>query len=194
MANWFKEFLFGSPEKHDRVSTLSPEQEQVLQNLMASLQGQGAGGAFGSAADYWYQILQDNPELMEQFMAPDIRRFKQETIPGLSEQFAGMGSGGLTSSGFRNSAVQAGTDLQERLANIRAQLKQQAAGGLSSLGQMGLGNYTQDVMTQGGTQGIVSPLSQGLGQAFGQGLGGWANSAMSKFGKSNPYGNQGLTR
>ena len=126
---------------------------------MQALSGQGGGGAFGQSADYFRQILEDNPELMQQFYAPEQRRFQQETIPGLAEQFAGMGSGALSSSGFRNAAVQAGTDLQERLANIRAQLKQNAASGLAGLGQVGLGNYSQDVMTQPGSQGFLSSVA-----------------------------------
>lgn len=202
MAFW--DFLFGSPEKHERVSTLGKDQEPLLQQLLASLQGRGAGGGFGSSADYFYNILNDNPELMQQFMAPEMRRFNEQTIPGLAEQFAGMGSGGLSSSGFRNAAVNAGTDLQERLGAIRAGLKQNAASGLSGLGQQGLGNYTQDVATQQGSPGLFSTIGPGIGTAIGgafggpigAAFGGLAGQAVSSFGKSNPYGgqNQNISR
>src|SRR5690606_16547979 len=93
---------------------------------------------------------------------PEMRRFNQEIIPGIAEQFAGMGSGSLSSSGFRNSAVNAGADLSERLGAIRAQLRQQAAQGLSNIGQLGLGNYNQNVYTQGQPR-----LFESLGPAFG---------------------------
>lgn len=185
--SFLRDFFLGSPEKHERVSTLAPEQQKLFQQLMSALSAQGAGGAFGQSADYFRSILEDNPELMQQFFAPEMRKFNEQTIPDLSHQFAGMGSGALSSSGFRNAAISAGTDLQERLGAIRAQLKQQAAGGLSNLGQMGLGNYSQDVMTQGGSPGLVGAVGQGFGQAVGQGLGSWATS---KFGKTNPYGNK----
>jgi len=179
--------LVGTPEKHKRVSTLGGGQEQILQNLIQSLQGGGAGGAFGDAADYYRDLLSDNPEDFQRYAAGENRRFNEETIPGLSEQFAGMGSGGLSSSGFRNAAVSAGTDLNERLGAIRAQLRQQGAAGLSGLGSQALGNYTQDVMTQGGSQGLLSTAAQGFGSALGGPLAGLAGGYLSSFGKKNPY-------
>lgn len=178
-----KSLLFGSPEQHKRVSTLGGGQEQLLQQLLQALQGGGAGGAFGDSADYYRDLLSDNPEDFQKYAAGENRRFNEETVPGLSEQFAGMGSGGLSSSGFRNAAVSAGTDLNERLGAIRAQMRQQGAAGLAGLGQQGLGNYTQDVMTQGGTQGLLPAAAQGLGQ----GLGGLGTSYLSSFGKSGIY-------
>lgn len=190
-----KKFFLGSPEKHRRQSTLLPGQEPLMDQLQQSAMGPGAGGAFGNAADYWYNILNDNPELMQQFMAPEMRRFNEQIIPGLSEQFAGMGAGGLSSSGFRNSAVNAGTDLQERLGALRAGLKNQAAQGLFGVGQQGLGNYSQDIMTQPGTQGLLPSLAEGAGNALTQFGGGFFNQAgrnmyKSNFGKSSPYGRQ----
>jgi hypothetical protein len=179
-------FLFGSKEKHKRVSTLLPGQEDLLSQLMSALQGRGGEGAFGQSSDYYRDILEDNPELMEQFFAPEMRNFNENIIPGLAEQFAGMGSGGLSSSGFRNAGVQAGTNLQERLAAMRANLKQGAASGLSGLGQTGLGNFSQDVMTQPGSQGLFGSVGSGLGNAFGQLMGGFSNPY--KMGSKGPYG------
>lgn len=175
-------FLFGSPEEHERVSTLLPEQQPLFEQLQAAGAGRGAGGAFGESGDYYRDLLQDNPELMEQFMAPEKRNFNENIIPGLSEQFAGMGAGGLSSSGFRNAAVGAGTDLSERLGAIRANLKNNAAQGLFNIGQQGLGNFSQDVITQQGTPGILSQLapaavSAGLNYATG-GTSGLAQAGM----------------
>lgn len=192
MSFW-KDFFLGSPEKHKRVSTLLPEQEAGYNQLQSSLSGPGAGGAFGSSADYFYNILNDNPELMNQFMAPEMQKFQQEIVPGLSEQFAGMGSGGLSSSGFRNSAVRAGSDLAERLASLRAGLKQNAAQGLMNQGQMGLGNYSQDVMTQQASKGILPELiGQVPAMAAAYFTGGASlpktNSLNPPMGNSSPYG------
>lgn len=188
-------FLTGTPEKHKRVSTLLPEQQDLYQQLQNAGMGQGAGGAFGGAADYYRDLLSNDSQTMGQMAAPEMRKFNEEIIPGLSEQFAGMGSGGLSSSGFRNAAVNAGTDLSERLGAIRANLKSQGAAGLAGIGQMGLGNYSQDVMTQPGSQGFLSQIAPAIGTAAGAFFGGPMGAmagyqAGSSFGKSSPYGNQ----
>ncbi len=188
----------GSPEEHERVSTLLPGQQPNFRQLQNAAQGAGAGGAFGSGADYWYNILNDNPQLMQQFSAPEMRNFQQNTIPGLAEQFAGMGSGGLSSSGFRNASVNAGVDLQERLGALRAQLKQNASQGLMGLGQQALGNYSQDVMTQQGSPGFGATVAPLIGTAVGSmfggigaGVGNMAGQYLANKMQSSPYEGQG---
>jgi len=174
-------FWTGSPEKHERVSTLLPEQQKLYQQQQDALMNQGAGGAFGTSADYYRDLLSNDSQTMNQLSAPEMRKFNEDIIPGLSEQFAGMGSGGLSSSGFRNAAVNAGTDLSERLGAIRANLRSQGAAGLSGMAQQGLGNYSQDVMTQPGTQGFLPAIANAAGNIVGQYTG-------SSFGKTSPYG------
>jgi len=181
ISNAFKSLggLFkGTPEKHQRVSTLTKYQQPILKQNIAAAKGPGAGGAFGEAADYYRSILENNPEALEEFMAPENRRFNEDIIPGLAEQFAGMGSGGLTSSSFRNAAVNAGTDLSERLGAIRAQLRQNSAGSLAAIGQNALGNYSQDVMTQPGSEGLISQAAPIIGTAAGMYFGGPAGAQI----------------
>ena len=192
MAFW--DFLVGSPEKHKRVSTLMKNQQPIQNQQAAAAQGPGAGGAFGTSADYYRNLLSDNPADMEAMAAPEMRKFNEQIIPGLQEQFAGMGAGALGSSGYRNASVGAGTDLAERLGAIRAGLRQQGASGLAGIGQQALGNYSQDVMTQKGTEGILGPALGALGTAtlgpiggaIGQMGGNWLSSSLK--GKSSPYG------
>ena len=123
-----------------------------------------------------------------------MRQFREEIIPGLAEQFAGMGSGGLSSSGFRNATVHAGRDLSERLGRIRAELRNQAAGNLSNLGQFGLGQFNENIYREK-QPGLLGSLGNLTGQAAGA-LGGPAVSALGgAFGnwigkKLGPYGNQ----
>jgi hypothetical protein len=197
-------FFGGSKEKHKRVSTLRPEQEGLYNQLQQSAMGPGAGGAYGQAADYYRDLLDPNSQTAQQMFAPETRNFNENIIPQLSEQFAGMGSGGLSSSGFRNAAVNAGTDLSERLGAIRANLRQQGAQGLMNIGNQGLQNYSQDVMTQPGSPGFISQAAPLVSAAAGFALGGpsgaaagyqggnwlsnaWGGNKVCK--NSGPYGN-----
>jgi hypothetical protein len=114
---------------------------------------------------------------------PDIRNFNENIIPGLSEQFAGMGAGGLSSSGFRNAAVGAGTDLSERLGAIRANLRANSAAGLTGIGTAGLGDFTNNTYTQGapgfmetGAPGLAN-LAVQAGSHYFQNQGGAPNAA-----------------
>jgi len=170
MASLFKKlgrFFTGSPERRENVSNLRPEQEGLYNQLVSAGQGPGAGGAFGSAADYYRNLLSDDSADYNAFAAPMLRQYNQDIVPGLSEQFAGMGAGGLSSSGFRNAQMQGATDLAERLGALRANLRQSGAQGLQNIGQLGLQNFSQDVMTQPGTSGILAPALGAIGTAIG---------------------------
>lgn len=158
--------LFGKQERNYQQSTLGPEQQQAYGGLLSSIQGRGAGGAFGQSADYYRDLLSDDSQTANAMFAPELRRFREQLIPDLAEQFSGYG--GIGSSGFRNAAVGASTDLSERLGAIRAQLRQQGAQGLSSIGQMGLGTYNENIHrpeTFGLLGGFVEGAGKGVGQA-----------------------------
>lgn len=164
-------FLSGTKGKFEQKSLLGPEQKGLYGQLLASAQAPGAGGAFGEAADYYRGLLKDDNSTFQAFQAPEMRRFNEEIIPGLAEQFAGMGSGALSSSGFRNAAVNAGTDLSERLGAIRAQLRQQGAAGLMNLGQQGLQQFNENIYRPP-TPGFLEAAAPGIGSAVTMGLGG----------------------
>jgi hypothetical protein len=177
------ESVFGKEEKNYQQSTLNKGQRGLHKQYLQALQSPGTGGAFGTTADYYRDLLSDNPQDLQAFAAPQQRQFNEETIPGLSEQFAGMGSGGLSSSGFRNAAVSAGTDLNERLGAMRAQLRQSGAQGLQSLAQ-GAFNPVQENIVRPATGGLLQGLASGAGQGLaayatgGMGGGGVASSAQ----------------
>ncbi|HXQ38565.1 MAG TPA: hypothetical protein VN843_31480 [Anaerolineales bacterium] len=210
MPGFFKSignFLTGTPEKRENVSTLLPEQEGLYEQLVGAGKGAGVGGAFGTSADYYRNLLNDNSADYQAFSAPMMRQYNQDIMPGISEQFAGMGSGGLSSSGFRNAQVQGTTDLAERLGSIRANLRQAGAQGLQNIGQLGLGNYSQNMMTQPGTEGFLSQIAPlagtaagaffggPSGAAIGNSLGNWFSGKMgggsSVGANSSPYGSGG---
>lgn len=181
MGGFFKSvgnFLFGTPEKRENVSTLRPEQEGLYNQLVGAGKGAGAGGAFGTAADYYRNLLSDDSADYNAFAAPMLRQYNEDIIPGISEQFAGMGSGGLSSSGFRNAQIQGATDLAERLGSIRANLRQQGAQGLQNIGQMGLQSYSQNMVTDPGSEGFLSSVAPAIGTAIGTAVGGPIGGAI----------------
>jgi len=192
----FMDFLTGTPASDYQQTTLGPEQIPLYEQSVNAGMRPGAGGAFGTSADYYRDLLSNNPEDYQRFMAPEMRQFNEQIIPGLSEQFAGMGSGGLSSSGFRNAAVNAGTDLSERLGQIRANLRQQGAQGLFSIGQQGLNQYLENIhqpASGGFLQSAAPGIAQGamsMGADYFKGSGG--NNAVGA--NSSPYGAQKLSR
>lgn len=192
MAGFFSNLFFGKPSKIEQRSLLSPQQQLLQNQLMGAAQGQGAGGAFGQAADYYRNLLSDDSADFNAFSAPEMRRFREEIVPGLAEQFAGLGAGssGLSGSNFRNAAVNAGADLSERLGSIRAQLRQNAAQGLQNIGGAALNPYMQNIFRpqQPGLAGqalgtaLGSFISPGLGALGGQ----WANMMFNPATKASP--------
>jgi len=186
-------FWTGEPGRVENVSTLRDYQEPLHRQSVNAAKRAGAGGAFGTAADYYRNLLSDNPSDFNMYAAPEMRRFNEEIVPGLSEQFAGMGSGGLSSSGFRNAAVSAGTDLSERLGAIRANLRQAGAQGLQQIGQQGLQSYTTQYQTPG-TEGFLSqaagPVLGAVGTAVGGPVGGAIGSALGGAMGGKPVGQQ----
>lgn len=155
-----------------QMSVLTPDQERLNDQLQNSAQS----GSFQNAGDYWRSNLSDDSKDIEAFQAPEIRRFQEQTIPGLSEQFAGMGAGGLSSSGFRNAGVQASTDLSERLAQIRANVRENAARGLFNLGQEGMKSTKENTYQQGAPS-MWGPVLGAAGTAAGAYFGGPAGAA-----------------
>lgn len=196
-GSWFS----GTDPVDYQQTTLAPEQIPLYEQSVNAGLRKGAGGAFGDSADYYRNLLSDDSEDYNAFARPEMRRFNEQIIPDLSEQFAGMGSGGLSSSGFRNATVNAGTDLSERLGKIRADLRMQGAQGLFQSGQQGLNQYLENVHVPG-QPGMLQGMASGLGQAAGQfagnymsnksGGGGAASTANS--GSSGGSGNQSLSR
>lgn len=156
--------LFGKPERNYQQSLLSPQQQPLLQNLVNASQNQGAGGAFGQSADYYRSLLSDDNSTANAMFSPEMRRFREGIIPDLAEQFSGYG--GIGSSGFRNAAVSAGTDLAERLGAIRAQLRQQGAEGLAGIGRSGLSQYGENIHRPE-TFGYLGGTFEGAGKALG---------------------------
>lgn len=186
--SFLSDFFSGTPAKFEQVSNLTPSQLKLQKE-----RERASRGASQQVSNYYRGLLGDNPQDFRDFAAPELRQFREDIIPGLAEQFAGMGAGGLSSSGFRNATIQAGTDLSERLAALRAQLRQNAAQGLQGMTSSALTPHTQYQQTQQGSQGFLSNLAPAIGTAAGTAIGGpiggfLGNQLGGMFGKSSPYG------
>jgi hypothetical protein len=193
MPGFFKSLgnLFtGTPEKRENVSTLRPEQEPLYGQAVNAGLGKGAGGAFGNAADYYRNLLDDDSSDYNAFAAPQLRQYNQDIMPGIAEQYAGYGGSGqgnLSSSGFRNAQIQGATDLSERLGAIRANLRQAGAQGLQNIGQTGLQNYSQNMVTEQGTPGLFGNAAPAVGSALGSFGAPLASGAMGLIGSAGNW-------
>lgn len=160
------DFLFGGTEK---MPTMDKNQKRMLSQIMNMLSPQGQlGQGYQGALGLQQQLMDPSSAATQQFMDPYMREFEQQTVPGLAERFAGAGAmgGGLSSSGFGQSLSMAGSDLQSKLAALKSQLGQQAAGNLMNQfsGMSGQALGAQPFMYSQ-KAGIVQPLLQGYGQA-----------------------------
>lgn len=106
--------------------------------------------------------MSDDPSDLDAYLDPSMRQYYQDIMPGIAERYAGMGLGALSSSSHRNAQIQGGTDLAERLAMLRANLRQSGAQGLMQMGNLGLQPRSQMMQTQSGSQGLLPGLAQAL--------------------------------
>ncbi len=159
-----KDFALGKEEQNYQQSLLSPEQQTLAAQRQQAIAGPGAGGAYGTTADYYRDLLNPNSQTVQQLQAPELRKFREDIIPGVGEEFAGMGSGALSSSGFRNAVSRAGVDLSERLGMLRANARMQGAQGLQGLGQQGLQSETENILRPA-TEGFINQATGAAGKA-----------------------------
>lgn len=128
--------IFGSSDKAKQVPAMTKEQSALLNQLIQMLGPQGGlGQGMGEGIDLMRQYMDPSSEAVNQFAQPYMNEFNQQTVPQLAERFARMGGGmggGLSSSGFGQSLSSAGSDLQDKLAALKAGLGQQAAQSLMS--------------------------------------------------------------
>lgn len=174
--------FIGKPERYDQLSMLTPDQQSLQNNRLGALQAPGAGGAFGGVADTYRDYMDPNGQAYQSFASPYQRQYNEEIIPGLAEQFAGMGSGALSSSGFANSAAREGTNLTERLAALRSNLRMQGAQGMATMANQSLQPTMQNIhrpATEGFVPGFLKAAAPGIGMALAGGVPGMAGEVLT---------------
>ena len=177
-------FWKSQPERMDRYSNLRPgQQEDLWTQYQNSLQGSGAGGSFGDLSDYYRGLM--SGEGADAYEKPMMRQFQEDIMPGIAEQFAGMGSGGLSSGGFMQETGRAATDLSERIGQMRADLRMQGAQGMQQMQQGAFNPVDQQVFRPreaGFGEKLVTEFAGGVGKAAGTYLGGVTGGAAKAFG------------
>jgi hypothetical protein len=179
------QFFGGKPDRLKRISNYIPEQEQGLRGIYNNpIQNQPL---YQQGQSFLGNILGGGQGAFDAFQAPQLRQLREQILPQIANQYAGMGTGagGLNSSAFINSANQAGARTQENLAAQQAGLQFQAAGQALPYAQQpyqnqlaGLGAQPFTNTYQPGTSGFATPLFAGIGAGFGGGAGLAAGSAL----------------
>ncbi len=193
--------FYNSDDEVTQHSNLTPTQRKTQRQLERAVQGKKGGGVYGDIADYYRDLMSPDSQNAAEMFAPEQRQFNEQTIPDLAEQFAGMGAGNLSSSGFQNASVGAGTDLAERLGAMRANLRMQGATGLANLGRQSLQPVVTNTMNAPNTD--YGDAANGFGSAaMDAGMEYYRQSQnkstidssqapISKTRNTSPYGKQG---
>ncbi len=137
----FKQGAFGQQEAFFQSPTVTPEQMNVLEQLLS-------GGLQG---------LQNPYQGFEPIEQKARSGFAQQTVPGLAERFTSLGShgaGALSSPAFASELGQAGAGLEESLAAMRSQYGLQNRGLLLDQLKLGL-RPAFETMHRPGTSGAV---------------------------------------
>jgi len=164
MADWM-----GTQGEYKQLGTQSGQQQDLFAQLLS-----GLGGAQGSGLEWLQKMLSGEEGAFEDYEAPYQRQFEQETMPGIAERFAGMGTGGSqSSSAFNNSMAQAGGELSQNLAALRGGLQQNAMSLLQGMISQAQQPTFENVYQQP-TTGIIPGMIQGAGQGIGKGSGMYA--------------------
>lgn len=168
------------PAGYNTISTFSPDQQQLFSQLSQLL-----GPLLNQSGGYLQDLLSGSPESFQSFSAPYERQFREQTVPALAEQFAGVG--GLSSSGFQQALGQAGAGLSENLASLREGLRSQIPGQIMSNLQNLLGMQSQAFLPKAPKQNsFLKQLLLGLTGSVGQGLG--TLGSMSLLRRPSPEG------
>jgi hypothetical protein len=153
-----------------RLQQFTPEQMQLFQSMFSNL---GPDSQLSKLAG-------GDQEAFNQLEAPAIRQFAG-VQGGLASRFSGMGTGGRHSSGFQNTATQAGSDFAQQLQSRRMELQRQAQQDLFGMSRDLLSQRPYEQFLTEKEQPWWKQLLNGLGNVGGQALGGLGSRAADSF-------------
>lgn len=188
----FSDWLFGSPDRLEKVATGTKQQQGLHNNILSqAMNMQGQGGGYNLAQNYYNSLLGNPQQSFDQFSQPYLQQFQEQMLPQIAERFAGAGA--LSSSGFGQALGGAASGLQSQLAQLFSQLQSQAAGQqynqFNQLSQQGL-NYSPFAYNkQEGSSGFLPTLLAGIGagaagpigSAIGGGIGGGITNLFKQY-------------
>lgn len=175
-------------------STYGPGGVGLVEDLQNQVKGMSGQRDITQNPNYqsgsnWLQGLYNDPQFFKDFEAPIQRQFREQTIPELSNQFAGMGTHGATgSTGFRNALAREGSTLQEKIAAIRGGLQQQGVNQSLGYAQQPTSNLLQlqnQALTptnnqfQPATAGFWGDIISSLSGGAAKGVGNWWGQQMA---------------
>lgn len=157
-----KEFLFGKKDKVKKLPTLTPEQQELMELI-----NQGLTSGEGPFKDIFGSF--DQNAFNEGVSKPALKQFQESILPQLQEKF--IAGNQVLGSGMRNAQLKAGTDLQDKLAQLMYQAQQdqqknKLSGINTLLGTRGFENLYKQGNT-GAVQGALQGAAQGAGQMAG---------------------------
>lgn len=163
-------FIESQKNKGQHGSTYTPGQQGGIEDLLQALQGMGGNMDITQNPQYqqvndYFQSMFNDPEFFKNIEAPMQRQFQEETIPGLANRFASMGSGGsLGSTAFRNQLGREGSNLHTNIAAMRENMKMGAIPGMMQSANQPFNNAMQMYQQALGhpTQNTYQPPSQGM--------------------------------
>jgi len=157
------DWLIGHSPEMKQTPTMT-EGQQNFQNMLLNMLSTPTGQGF----DFLSQLLSGDENAFKSFEDPIKRQFEQEIVPGISERFAGMGSGGAqNSSAMQQTMGQAGKELSQNLAQMRSGLKMGALQQLQGLMGLGQQQSLQNVYDPG-SYGLIGGMLQGAGEGAGK--------------------------
>ena len=175
----FNNFMTGSD------SEMGPFNQKSLAWLLKMLKGGGGlenNQNYQGGSDFLSRLFSNDPKQIQEFNAPYIDQFNQQTVPDIANRFAGMGTGasGLSSSGFQQTLAQAGRGLQKDLASMRQGMQMQGLPQALQYAQQPINNrfnaataIPQQYYETPGQPGFLQSFAGGAGQGAGKAATNW---------------------
>lgn len=174
--------------KAEQKSSFSSGQQGGINDILNAIKGMKGGAQniqnnenFQQGQGYLNNLFND-PDFFKNIEAPAMRQFHEEIIPGLSNKFSAMGSGGgADSSAFQNALGREGSNLATNLSANRTAMQSQGANQAMQYGQAPFQNLMQmyqqalgqPMMNQyqpansGGWGSLAAPFAQGASSFWG---------------------------